>query len=257
MLRKELSKSKHSSQQDENEEIIVRNKDVTLFMLRARMNDQSLSPASRREARRELLLKMGAKPPKRPVINYRILQEKKRQEKEEHKNDFRGEKSKQKILERMSGFGLLDKHYRRQAERQERSLKKVYQRSRPRQGESQRLQILQWNAGGMSPDKTIQVQKILQTNDVDLFTIMEANISDDKLKYYQFPDYTPYLLSKYRQVASGILTGEKEGLTSHYDLIKSMGSTQDKCEIIRLNVWKCQNHFKSIIHPRIVPIFTF
>ncbi|VDO09719.1 unnamed protein product [Rodentolepis nana] len=56
---------------------------------------------------------------------------------------------------------------------------------------------------------------------------METNISDDKLKYYQFPGYTLYLRPKYRQVASGILTGVKEGLTSHYDLIK-----------------KCQNHLK-------------
>ncbi|VDO05667.1 unnamed protein product [Rodentolepis nana] len=73
---------------------------------------------------------------------------------------------------------------------------------------------------------------------------MEAKISDDKLKYYQFPGYILYNLPKYRQVASGILTGVKEGLTSNYHLIKSMGSTKDICEIIRLNVWKCQNHFK-------------
>ncbi|VDN99169.1 unnamed protein product [Rodentolepis nana] len=96
----------------------------------------------------------------------------------------------------------------------------------------------------MSPDKKIQVQKILQIYDVDILIIMEVNISDDKLKYYQFPGYTLYLLRKYRQVASGILTGVKEGLTSHYDLIKSMGLSQDKCEIIRLNIWKCQDHFK-------------
>ncbi|VDN99768.1 unnamed protein product [Rodentolepis nana] len=57
---------------------------------------------------------------------------------------------------------------------------------------------------------------------------MEANLSDDNLKYYQFSGYTLYNLPKYRQVASGILTGVKEGLTSHYDMIKSMGSTQDK-----------------------------
>ncbi|VDO16301.1 unnamed protein product [Rodentolepis nana] len=95
------------------------------------------------------------------------------------------------------------------------SFKKGYKKDRPRQGKSQRLQILQWNAGGMSPDKKIQIQKILQTYDVDIFTIMEANISDDKLKYYQFPGYTLYNLPKYRQVASGILTGVKDGLTSH------------------------------------------
>ncbi|VDO02921.1 unnamed protein product [Rodentolepis nana] len=70
------------------------------------------------------------------------------------------------------------------------SYKKGYKKNRPRQGEPLRLQILQWNAGGMSPDKKIQIQKILKTYDVNIFTIMEANISDDKLKYYQFPGYT-------------------------------------------------------------------
>ncbi|VDN97642.1 unnamed protein product [Rodentolepis nana] len=74
------------------------------------------------------------------------------------------------------------------------SLKQGYKRNRPRQGESQGLQILQWNVGGMSQDKEIQVQKILQSYDVDVFTIKEANISDDKLKFYQFPGYTLYNL---------------------------------------------------------------
>ncbi|VDO01277.1 unnamed protein product [Rodentolepis nana] len=134
------------------------------------------------------------------------------------------------------------------------SFKKGYKKNRLRQGESQRPQILQWNAGEMSPDKKIQVQKILQTYDVDNFTITEANISGDKLKYYQFLGYTLYNLPKYRQVASGIPTGVKEGLTSHYDLIKCMGSTHDRCEIIRLNVWKCQNYLKvyAVSHKTIV-----
>ncbi|VUZ41486.1 unnamed protein product [Hymenolepis diminuta] len=120
MPHKGLKGNKRSIHEDGNEEIIVRNKDVSLFMLRVRMNDQTLSPAERREARRELLLKMGAKPPKGQVINYRVLQENKRREKQERNDDFRGEKCKQKILERISGFGPLDRYYRRQAERQER-----------------------------------------------------------------------------------------------------------------------------------------
>ncbi|VDO16268.1 unnamed protein product [Rodentolepis nana] len=115
------------------------------------------------------------------------------------------------------------------------SLKQGYKRNRLRQGES-RLQILQWNAGGMSQDKKIQVQKILQTYDVDTFTIMEANISDDKLKCYQFPGFTLYLLLKYRQVASGILTGVKEGLTSHYDLIKIYNPPQNCLNFDFLNI---------------------
>ncbi|VDO08074.1 unnamed protein product [Rodentolepis nana] len=135
----------------------------------------------------------------------------------------------------------------------------------------------------MSQDKKIQIGEILHTYDIDIFTIMEANLTDDKLKYYHFPGFTLYLPPKDRQVESEILTGEKEGLTSHYDPdwsnkdgltshydlsgvkegltshydligekegltshydpIKSMGSTQDICEIIRLIVWKCQSHF--------------
>lgn len=90
MPRKGLKENKRSFHEDDNEEIIVRNKDVSLFMLRVRMNDQTLSPAERREARRELLLKMGAKPPKGQVINYRVLQENKRREKQERNDDFRG-----------------------------------------------------------------------------------------------------------------------------------------------------------------------
>nr|CDS26585.1 hypothetical protein HmN_000148200 [Hymenolepis microstoma] len=73
---------------------------------------------------------------------------------------------------------------------------------------------------------------------------MASNLTDDKLTYFQLPDYTLHLLPKDRQVASGILTRVKEGLTSHCEIIKSMGSMQDICEIIRLNVWKSQSHFK-------------
>ncbi|VDO07971.1 unnamed protein product [Rodentolepis nana] len=53
------------------------------------------------------------------------------------------------------------------------------------------LQILQWNAGGMSPDQKIQIQKILQTYDVAIFTIMEANISDAKTEVLPIPRLHP------------------------------------------------------------------
>ncbi|VDO12609.1 unnamed protein product [Rodentolepis nana] len=104
------------------------------------------------------------------------------------------------------------------------------------QGESQSLQFFQWNTGGMSQDKKIPVQKILQTYDVDIFTIMEANISDEKVKYYQFPGYTLYNLPKYRQVASGILTGVKYGLTTLYDLIKTYNPPQNSPNFDFLNI---------------------
>ncbi|VDN98552.1 unnamed protein product [Rodentolepis nana] len=84
---------------------------------------------------------------------------------------------------------------------------------------------------GCHRTKMIQVQKLLQTEDMDFFTITEANLSVDLLKYYRFPGYTLYLLPKYRQVASGILTGVKEVLKSYYDLIKSVCSTYAKKSI--------------------------
>nr|CDS33828.1 hypothetical protein HmN_000544700 [Hymenolepis microstoma]CUU98044.1 hypothetical transcript [Hymenolepis microstoma] len=85
-------------------------------------------------------------------------------------------------------------------------------RNRPCQGEPQLLQILQWNAEGMSQDMKIQVQKILDTYNIELFTIMESNPTVDKLTYYQFPGYTLHLLPKepYRQREKPRGTGKPE-----------------------------------------------
>nr|CDS28211.1 mRNA decapping enzyme subunit 2 [Hymenolepis microstoma] len=65
-------------------------------------------------------------------------------------------------------------------------------------------------------------QELLDTYNIDTFTIMESNLTDDKLTYYQFPGYTLHMLPRDGQVASGILIGVKEGLTSHCKIIKSM-----------------------------------
>nr|CDS26194.1 hypothetical protein HmN_000134700 [Hymenolepis microstoma] len=81
-------------------------------------------------------------------------------------------------------------------------------------------------------------------HNIHIFTIMESNLRDDNLTYYQFPGHTLPLLPNDRQVASGILTGVNVGLTSHCEIIKSIYSMQDICEIVRLNIWKSQNHFK-------------
>nr|CDS25492.1 hypothetical protein HmN_000592900 [Hymenolepis microstoma]CUU98165.1 hypothetical transcript [Hymenolepis microstoma] len=96
----------------------------------------------------------------------------------------------------------------------------------------------------MPQDMKFRIQKILDTYNIDIFTIMESNLSDDKLTYYQFSGYILHLLPKDQQAASGILTGVKEGLASRYEIIKSMSSMQDICEVIRLDVWKSQNDFK-------------
>ena len=51
-------------------------------------------------------------------------------------------------------------------------------------------------------DKRKQLQQLLTSQEVNVFTIMEANL-DNTIKYHQYPGYTLYLLPKFRQVASG------------------------------------------------------
>lgn len=67
----------------------VSSRDIPLDILRVRATELASNPAERRAARRELLLKMGAKPPKGPAINYRVLMEAKKVEKEAAIADYR------------------------------------------------------------------------------------------------------------------------------------------------------------------------
>lgn len=66
---------------DESESYYVSVRDLPFDILRQRATDKTISgPAERRAARRELLIKMGAKPPKGDAINYRVLMEAKKRE---------------------------------------------------------------------------------------------------------------------------------------------------------------------------------
>ncbi|GIY23384.1 hypothetical protein CDAR_415771 [Caerostris darwini] len=56
--------------------------------------------------------------------------------------------------------------------------------------------------------------------------------------------YNLYLLPKYRKVASGILAGIKDTLTTDFEICKEMGESEDKSEIIKLEVWKKSCRFK-------------
>ncbi|GIX84731.1 hypothetical protein CEXT_84121 [Caerostris extrusa] len=73
---------------------------------------------------------------------------------------------------------------------------------------------------------------------------MEANLTLDIVKFYPFPGYNLYLLPKYRKVASGILVGIKDTLTADFEICKEMGESEDKSEIIKLEVWKKSCRFK-------------
>ncbi|VDO02052.1 unnamed protein product [Rodentolepis nana] len=65
---------------------------------------------------------------------------------------------------------------------------------------------------------------------------MEANLTENKLKYYRFPGYTVYLLPKYQQVARGIrLKYKKAHIT--------MRANQE-CEHLKQNcgIWRLQRY---------------
>jgi len=105
------------------------------------------------------------------------------------------------------------------------------------------LKILQWNARGLSQSKKTELRLNLVKHDVDIFAIMEATLTAEKLIYYQLNGYTLYSLPKYRQIASGILIGISNSLCAEFNIVKEMGSSEYKSEIVKANVWKKGNNF--------------
>uniref|UniRef100_A0A5K4FBJ4 Uncharacterized protein n=1 Tax=Schistosoma mansoni TaxID=6183 RepID=A0A5K4FBJ4_SCHMA len=75
------SKKKSAENEEENEEMFVRLGDVPLDILRYNISMQS--GVERKETRKSLLLKMGAKKPKNPYINYKELMQNKTKAKAE------------------------------------------------------------------------------------------------------------------------------------------------------------------------------
>lgn len=95
--------------------------------------------------------------------------------------------------------------------------------------------ILHWNAGGLSWSKFSELGKIAEEERADVLVILEANITEEKMKYFQLKGYTFHGLFKQRQVASGILVGIKDSLTAKFAIVKEM-NTVDKAEIIKVNI---------------------
>ncbi|GFV38803.1 hypothetical protein TNCV_1004451 [Trichonephila clavipes] len=109
--------------------------------------------------------------------------------------------------------------------------------------DQQWLRILQWNAGGFSHEKRTQLMSILISQDIDVFIIVEANLSHDSLKLHTFGPYYTKILPKSRRIASGILVGVRKGLISDFHEISNL-SSYNGAEIIKLDVWKRKRHFK-------------
>lgn len=121
---------------------------------------------------------------------------------------------------------------------------------KPHGNNSNTLRILQWNAGGMSQSKKQELMKILEDRDIDVFTIQEANLSEEQEIYFEMDQYNTHILPKTRQIASGIFTGIKRHIKATIQIKKTM-EEQDKSEIVKIEVWKSNYHYRiySIYNP--------
>lgn len=68
-------------------------------------------------------------------------------------------------------------------------------------------------------------------NNINIFALLEANLTDETLKYFSFPGYSLYLLPKYWKISSGILEGVKSSLITDFAICKEMEESEDKSEI--------------------------
>jgi hypothetical protein len=75
------------------------------------------------------------------------------------------------------------------------------------------------------------------------FVSFEANVTEETIKDFHFKNYHLNFIPKSRQIASGILIGTCKSLKHIFSIVKKMNSV-DKTEIIKLNVWKTENHVK-------------
>jgi exonuclease III len=105
------------------------------------------------------------------------------------------------------------------------------------------LKILQWNAGGLNQAKKTELHRTLEDKEIGAFCIFKANVTEETIKYFHFKNYHLNFLPKSQQIASGILTGTRKPLNHIFSIVKKMNDV-DKTKIIKLNVWKNENHVK-------------
>nr|CDS20597.1 expressed conserved protein [Echinococcus granulosus] len=108
-------KGNEGNEVEEEESYYVSVRDLSFDLLRQRASATNLGVAERRQARRELLLKMGAKPPKGTAVNYRLLMETRKRERQNALTDYKNERFKKTTLERQLGRHAKNKRRRRKA----------------------------------------------------------------------------------------------------------------------------------------------
>lgn len=113
----------------------------------------------------------------------------------------------------------------------------------PFQGLDDGLKLTYWNAGGLTPAKFLEIKHLVLTFDADIFIIVEAGACTENLMFYQIPGYSLVTLKRARPVASGILAGVKNAISTKHSLLHEM-TNEDKSEIILFKIWKHQRPYK-------------
>ena len=92
-------------------------------------------------------------------------------------------------------------------------------------------------------DKKTELYNTVSYHKIDVFFVMEANITTENLQKYALKGYVLHNLPKYRQVASGILVRINNSLCAQFQIVKEMGNTDDKAEIVKTEIWKNNSKF--------------
>ena len=113
---------------------------------------------------------------------------------------------------------------------------------------SQNLNIIFWNAGGLTTNKIIEYEQLLNIHNPDVFAVIDAGSfaeKQDKLNEY-FKGYQLNLKKRDRKISSGMIVGVKRELSCSFKIIKEM-SNSDRLEAVSLNVWKSKKKFPCVI----------
>lgn len=86
----------------------------------------------------------------------------------------------------------------------------------------------------MMQAKKAEISSIVE-KEVDVSCILEANVTRDQMKYYEFTNYIFHILTKARQIASGIMIGIIKDLKHKFVKVKDM-TENDKSEIVKVRV---------------------
>jgi uncharacterized radical SAM superfamily Fe-S cluster-containing enzyme len=51
------------------------------------------------------------------------------------------------------------------------------------------FKVLQWNTGGLNQAKKTELHRTLEDKEIDVFYILEANMTEETIKYFHFKNH--------------------------------------------------------------------